>query len=1456
MSIPVDPIAHLILQSSSIESISKFFDAIYTDRKKGDESHHLNVFMGDMVLISWRQLPDDKSSANSKTISYFCDPSCLVSACIGREHVYQLMNSQDLYYAASNNQGADPENHNPLADLTLVIHGSFDASKNVELIKFANSFPITPIMESFRTVSRVNSFPEVIEAVKMVRRSRLLVEIKRNYVELIRTFLSCVVTEARDSKSVASIGLCVEMAVDYCGGAIKSSFKNAGSDEWAQNPDLDFYFSLFFAITSVTSNMNLDLTINSGKLAEHINNVIKNTLRRGIGMKSAMKFISDLVLSLTMNPHSFVAAVLKGYDASTALWNPILLLELLLAHSKFDDALALDLSTMQRSEFDSKSARANLAVLRLVLCLLNIMATNTMPSIEKNESLRLLLIALLIKLFSNYTGTMSAKDRIVFRVILLADEAIQSDGRSGHLDLPLNFGQLLQQMPKELIPGLKVGGGNSLGLRSATEYISDAVSQPKVYATLSNYPSLRPLFPPPILGLEPFVNNERANALRVCIASKDKMLLDGASYNEDDSGSQGSVENSSDNDTSCLYSQDSDDLSDATDSVYDPCFWGLVIRHYFNEGGIKYARHLSNNGVMSLAIAMLGSQCPLARCVGYSSVQCMYELCLSQTPDKDSTFRERPQILLLLEFIKNGLESGANEFSSLPGMFSLFFSRSAMHLMQSGHELYGKINKYLISRPLYDSKDVPLFDSVLASTDESILASEKLAVLRLIRDGLLTQDDHLNLCRKNAYGKLMVLFPFLCQDQRLGHAVFDLFERALSMPSAARYLVERCQLIGWIGQLLSMKLGTQSGSFATTCPAKLLTRAIGLLRKAMAALVLLRDHWSDSNDTMHFNSVQNSLRCVVNDYCGTDSKFASQLPSDYGLSIVSALWDLALASKSSIDLNWIDATLLIHLIRRLNCGEGENLDLLDAVASLAALVKNFNYGNSSTELLSILIEVLVRRININSSGGKKSSPVTFNDDCLRCLINIKTFELNTDSEENFSLSFAHSYLDCSPVADILTRQFTHSSNLWNQIRRMDVMAKFNGVAPIHIIAASVKAALRSVLSVSLSKLADSATDVLGENSIAFVKNAILPSLRVAVVTMKYIRSELSSNWIDGFRRNEVASDDVPSARDLVDLGGGIDIDSIDRMSFLSQYRLSVILAVSALMGLHFGGLRFPLALVDAACLNLLATLCKVFDITAPDDDMIGDKKHRGATIHQILERAMQSSGTCGTEWCYLDAPVKSLVALMNAIDYFARVLITCHDRTAASPSDEFDSSLTDHLSNVLPSLASRARSLKSPSPPIDDDATTDSESEESDHANEIRAQTDRSGALISKYILEQLTGVEAGSVKQKSAKAATSSAEVSDHDEPLEAEYAMADDEDLSSSSSGSGSVAEPSVVDSDENSDFSDLDIAKDGVEGAGDDEAGDYELQTQTADENQAHLAGKRKFSLETAANKRARQ
>ena len=98
---------------------------------------------------------------------------------------------------------------------------------------------------------------------------------------------------------------------------------------------------------------------------------------------------------------------------------------------------------------------------------------------------------------------------------------------------------------------------------------------------------------------------------------------------------------------------------------------------------------------------------------------------------------------------------------------------------------------------------MPLFDFAVLDGNSQTESTERLAAVRMICDGFASHADHLNLCRKNAYNRLMLLYPILSKDTKTSHAILDIFDRALGLRVSARYLIERCAFLPWLQQVLA-----------------------------------------------------------------------------------------------------------------------------------------------------------------------------------------------------------------------------------------------------------------------------------------------------------------------------------------------------------------------------------------------------------------------------------------------------------------------------------------------------------------------------------------------------------------------------------------------------------------------------------------------------------------------------
>jgi hypothetical protein len=161
---------------------------------------------------------------------------------------------------------------------------------------------------------------------------------------------------------------------------------------------------------------------------------------------------------------------------------------------------------------------------------------------------------------------------------------------------------------------------------------------------------------------------------------------------------------------------DTFELSSST-HVLDPCFW-LPAIHTSLHNSYLPVRQLANSGVLSVVVASLGSCCPLLRAYALSCLAKVSSLLSEQTPAKYPGFCERPQLITLVNFVRNSLtrysqdthdspfyKLGGKVCPRFPPTVSSFLARASLHIMQPGHELYGPLNKYLLSRPYCDPKD-------------------------------------------------------------------------------------------------------------------------------------------------------------------------------------------------------------------------------------------------------------------------------------------------------------------------------------------------------------------------------------------------------------------------------------------------------------------------------------------------------------------------------------------------------------------------------------------------------------------------------------------------------------------------------------------------------------------------------------------------------------------------------
>jgi len=595
-----------------------------------------------------------------------------------------------------------------------------------------------------------------------------------------------------------------------------------------------------------------------------------------------------------------------------------------------------------------------------------------------------------------YSGTLSAPDRVCLRILTLLVGA--------------DMCPALYMLQPRAVAGVVTAEGPRTAhelLANSARWMVESVTPQFAYATLSKFPLWRGLHPQPLGSLEsqsPAEDKTADSQSPFHSSSIEREWKSSAEAMEVDEDAHSLAEEGDATDSI----PEIDLLLQCSDKILDPAFYMPAFLHVLRNQEVS-VRQMANCGALSLMISCLGSPCVGLRTCALACLQFVRNMLEQQTPTRDAAFRERAQLALLLSYVRNSFELGekATGAPRLPLTTAIFLGRAAMNLMQPNHELFSRVNKYLLCRPFCDVKDVPLYDLLLVNGDAQSDQVQRLAALRLFRDGLLTKQDHLNLCRKNAYNRLMLLFPLLAKDTRAGHAILDLFDRGLGFKYSARYLLERCSLTAWIKLLAApmgaMHLPAPVTEDSTNCNShvnsvrhdnevtqsayysKYLVRAVTILRRIIASAYLLSVE--DSACAVHLQVARTALTSAAWDaihavQCG----YTQSLPMEYFTQLVLSMWDISIAierNHASKEAAMWQEDLLLSLYETIQTkvsgmaqqSRQVSSNLVELQLSVLALVKfSSTLGSKASSLHDHLRRVsFVHLISHSSNAASKTA---------------------------------------------------------------------------------------------------------------------------------------------------------------------------------------------------------------------------------------------------------------------------------------------------------------------------------------------------------------------------------------------------------------------------------------------------------------------------------------------------
>ncbi|ESQ54570.1 hypothetical protein EUTSA_v10024185mg [Eutrema salsugineum] len=249
-------------------------------------------------------------------------------------------------------------------------------------------------------------------------------------------------------------------------------------------------------------------------------------------------------------------------------------------------------------------------------------------------------------------------------------------------------------------------------------------------------------------------------------------------------------------DNSCLYDPISKKCSTVIEDIelYDPAF---ILPFSVHSLSMRYIEpvEFASLGLLAVAFVSMSSADIGMRKLGYETLEIFLdalECCKMNKHVKDG-------IRLLLLHVQNGVEE---QWQRIPTVSAVFASETSLILLDSSHEHYVPIVKFLKSSSTMKLRGIPLFlDFFWSSAFNS--RSQRLWELRLLCVGLKSDDDAHIYIRNSILEELMSVFSSPLADDETKGLILQVVRKSVKFHKMVRHLVEKCGLFSWLSSLIS-----------------------------------------------------------------------------------------------------------------------------------------------------------------------------------------------------------------------------------------------------------------------------------------------------------------------------------------------------------------------------------------------------------------------------------------------------------------------------------------------------------------------------------------------------------------------------------------------------------------------------------------------------------------------------
>ncbi|KAI3458963.1 hypothetical protein Pfo_015626 [Paulownia fortunei] len=243
------------------------------------------------------------------------------------------------------------------------------------------------------------------------------------------------------------------------------------------------------------------------------------------------------------------------------------------------------------------------------------------------------------------------------------------------------------------------------------------------------------------------------------------------------------------------------EASSTTDKlqIYDPVFILRFSIHCLSMSYIEPIEYASL-GLLAITFASISSSDDDTRKLGYEALA-KFKSALEKCQKKKDVVRLR----LLVSYLQNGIEE---PWQRIPSIIAVFFAEASLILLDTSHDNYSTISKYLKNSSSVNMKAIPLFQNLFWSSSISFRA-DRLWMLRLLYVGLNTEDDAQTYIRNSIFETLMSFYSSPLSDHDSKELIIQIVKKAVQLRKAIWFFVEHCGLILWLSSIVSSIYGSE-----------------------------------------------------------------------------------------------------------------------------------------------------------------------------------------------------------------------------------------------------------------------------------------------------------------------------------------------------------------------------------------------------------------------------------------------------------------------------------------------------------------------------------------------------------------------------------------------------------------------------------------------------------------------